>query len=246
MVDFARLNAERRARQRKPYIYDYLMNYLDHFSIDCETLSVRPNAAIISIGAQQFNPFNGEMGATHYVEVEFDSAARAGHVSGDTVAWWLTMDAAAMRLFRNDKKTKQPLSLALEGLANFMRPSGVIPKIWTMGPAEDATWLRNAYINGAVGMKEAWHYQNSYDVRTIVLAADLQDWPARSTPLHHALHDATYQAQVVTHCMMKLRKGLGMAPPKFMSETAKRPAATKTTKVDIGPAPVPEEEDDEL
>lgn len=248
MVDFARINAERRAAQheqrREQYIYNHLMNYLDHFSVDCETLSVRPDAAIIAIGAQQFNPFNGEMGGTHYVEVEFDSAARAGHVSGDTMAWWMTQEIAAKRIFSNHKSTKQPLSLALEGLANFLRPSGVVAKIWTMGPAEDATWLRNAYRLGAVGMSEPWHYQNSYDVRTLVLAAALDgDWPARSTPMHHALHDATYQAQVVSHCMMKLRKGIGMAPPK--SNTAK-PPATKTTKVDIGPAPTPEDEDDEL
>ena len=91
----------------------------DHFSIDLETLGTRYNAAILSIGVQQFDIDSGKLGETFYREIDIDSAIKAGKVTGSTLAWWAQQGEVAKRVFGSNGKT--PLSVALDELLDVVR-----------------------------------------------------------------------------------------------------------------------------
>jgi hypothetical protein len=211
------------------------MIILDHYSIDLETLGTRYNAAVISIGVQQFDPNTGKLGATFYKEIDFDSAIKAGRPTGDTIRWWMTQTEKARRIFaRNPAKVS--VATALDELATWMRGMAGAPKVWGNGATFDITILEHAYDNGCVGLKEPWHFTNIRDMRTIEDAADLApvDYPERKGVHHNALDDAIYQAQVISIAWQRCRG------PKA------KPLGGKPAKAEPKPAPATTVDDEEL
>ena len=99
----------------------------DHFSIDLETLGTRYNAAILSIGVQQFDIDTGKLGETFYREIDLDSAIKAGKVTGSTLAWWALQGEVAKRVFGD--KGKSPLAVALDDLRTWMMKKASNPKV---------------------------------------------------------------------------------------------------------------------
>ena len=57
---------------------------MNHLAIDLETLSLEPNAHILSIGAVFFDPATGEMGDSFYVEIDPQHEQPGAHVSAST------------------------------------------------------------------------------------------------------------------------------------------------------------------
>lgn len=168
--------------------------------IDTETLALGTNPAILSIGVQAFNRDTGEMGPTFYQEIDFNSAARAGEISGSVVAWWVSQGEAAKRLFSQepaDQQRKLPLATALHAMINFFRESAdVNARVWANGPAADIVWLESAFVRGCVGLQPPWRYG---DVRCVRTALDVPGFvrPKDAGVKHHALNDATWQAKAV-------------------------------------------------
>jgi hypothetical protein len=168
----------------------------DHFSIDLETLGTRYNAAILSIGVQQFDIGTGKLGETFYREIDLDSAIKAGKVTGSTLAWWALQGDVAKRVFGD--KNKSPLSVALDDLRTWMLKKATKPKVWGNGSSFDISILEHAYDNGAVGLKEPWFYTNIRDMRTIMDYLQAEMKPKREGTHHNALDDAKYQAQCIS------------------------------------------------
>ena len=168
----------------------------DHFSIDLETLGTRYNAAILSIGVQQFDIDSGKLGETFYREIDIDSAIKAGKVTGSTLAWWAQQGEVAKRVFGSNGKT--PLSVALDELRTWMLKKATKPKVWGNGSSFDISILEHAYDHGAVGLKEPWQYTNIRDMRTIMDYLQAEMKPKREGTHHNALDDAKYQAQCIS------------------------------------------------
>lgn len=174
-------------------------------SIDCETLALGVNPAIISFGAQLFDRDSGKLGPSIYHEIDPRSAVKSGTIDGSTIVWWMNQGDTARRLFETDQKalqSKLPLATALHTLINFMsQECDHSVRVWSNGPAEDITWLNSAFERGSVGLAAPWLYKNVRDVRTIVDAAKARGWRREGVPsvgtTHHALDDAKYQANVV-------------------------------------------------
>ena len=66
---------------------------LSDIMIDLETLATSPNAAVLTIGAVRFDPFNNDIGNPTceklYIRVDLDSCDELGlEVNDDTIAWW--------------------------------------------------------------------------------------------------------------------------------------------------------------
>jgi hypothetical protein len=165
----------------------------DHFSIDLETLGTRYNAAILSIGVQQFDIGTGKLDETFYREIDLDSAIKAGKVTGSTLAWWAQQGEVAKRVFGSNGKT--PLSVALDELRTWMLKKATKPKVWGNGSSFDISILEHAYDNGAIGLKEPWQYTDIRDMRTIMDYCLVK--PKREGTHHNALDDAKYQAQCI-------------------------------------------------
>lgn len=214
------------------------------FSIDLETLHNRYNAAIISIGAVQFNADTGKIGETFYREIDFDSAVRAGKVNGSTLAWWMRQEAKAKRIF-SEGKNKIPLAVALDDLRTWIlkvTPSGEDVRPWGNGSSFDITILEHAYENGAVGLKEPWDFWNIRDMRTIVDVCDFrkEDWPFPADAVaHNALDDAMRQAQIISACWMKARHAMFGKPASINTKVDKRTVSKPV-------APIVPDDDEEL
>ena len=196
----------------------------DHFSIDLETLGTRYNAPVISIGVAQFDPDTGKLGATFYREIDIDSAIKAGKASGSTLAWWAQQSDKARRVFSPENKVS--LATALDELSTWLRGMAMAPKVWGNGAGFDITILEHAYENGCVGLKEAWHFSNVRDMRTLVDVVGLSKvaWPERKGVHHNALDDAIYQAQVISLCWGIVKKKMGAGVPVAKTSVQKRVA----------------------
>lgn len=196
-----------------------------NWSIDLETLDVRPTAAIIAIGAVQFDRDTAKIGIKHYAEITFDSAIKAGTVSGGTLAWWAEQSERARRVFGKQEK-KTPLACALEELSTLMRSKSTAPIVWGNGASFDISILEHAYHNGAHGLAVPWDYTNIRDMRTLVDMADHlgmreEDWPERSGTHHNAVDDAEHQARVISACWNVVTRDPGATKKQMVSPPAK-------------------------
>lgn len=203
------------------------MKDMDDFSIYLETLGTRCTAPIISIGVQQFNRDTGKLGSTFYREIDIDSAIKSGRVQADTLAWWITQNKNAQRVFTNKDKTH--LATALQELTTWMRAESFAPKVWGNGATFDISILEYAYDHGCVGLREPWHFMAIRDIRTLldVTGFDKTTVPAVGVA-HNALDDATYQAKVVIGAWQAAK---GMRGPEPVSKPRKGEKIDKATGV---------------
>lgn len=58
-----------------------------HVSLDFETLSLKPDAVLLSIGACTFDTETGEVGNEFYLAID-PRTQHQRHISADTVLWW--------------------------------------------------------------------------------------------------------------------------------------------------------------
>lgn len=186
-------------------------------SIDCETGGTDFDAPIFSIGARFFDKTTGKFGDKFYIEIALSSMfspyQRSFRVSGDTLQWWMRQSDGARKLFAKDDKDKKTLASALLDLNHWIiKESGTGPlKVWANGPSQDVTWIDHAYTVGGVGLAKPWGYNAPRDMRTITdLAGELVGWEWSSVKpvgtAHNALHDADYQANVISSAFAALRK----------------------------------------
>lgn len=234
MVDFNKLlNEKRKGKQ-----------LFTDISICCETLGLRPDAAIISIGATALNRYTGyvcEFGKSgqellFYKHIEIDSAVKSGSVDGSTIAWWMGQPNAADTARSVKSAGTSPLSIVLYDLAEWVKKIPMDDRvnnlgIWTNGPAQDIVWLESAYRNGAVGQQPPWRYSQARDLRTLIDTAEMaiqhSVWLPRDSQQHDALADAIYQARMVCECTAILCPGLVTmgATAKIVDEKRESPIA---------------------
>lgn len=172
--------------------------------IDLETLGTRPDAAIIQIGAVQFEPRSGGKvlngsGFKRYVAVQDG----AGSIDHSTIAWWLQEKSAA-KMGKALETQALPLLVALQELDAWVNWADV-GGVWSNGAAFDQPVLASAY--GKLGRNTPWHYRASRCVRTLFAlagGAPSIDWTGM-TP-HDALDDAIGQAMQVQKAMAVLTR----------------------------------------
>lgn len=168
---------------------------MNHIMIDLETMALKGNAAIVSIGAVAFNPDENSLGETFYVNVDLSSCLRHGlEVEGATIVWWITQsDAAKKSLF----KDARPLEEALEKLTQFIKQYKK-PKVWGNGLGFDNVIVKNAYA--VINQNRPWSDFQDRDMRTIVDITESihgKQKKEKSGVPHNALDDAVNQAKIV-------------------------------------------------
>jgi len=161
---------------------------MSNVMIDLETLGSGNKAAIISIGAVEFDPETKRLGRTFYMTVNAQSSVELGlEIDADTVMWWMQQDVKAKEAF---KEKGEPIRAALEEFADWY-PDERTP-LWGNGATFDNVILTNAYR--LAGIKQPWRYSADRCYRTLKnLRPDIEY--ARIGVHHNALDDAIYQAQ---------------------------------------------------
>lgn len=169
-----------------------------HIMIDLETMDTAPTAAIVSIGAVQFDPVAGTLGPEFYLIVSLETCLAAGlTVSGSTVMWWLGQsDAARAEL----TQPAWPLHAALDHLDGWY-PGGA--PVWGHGATFDVSIIENAYRR--LGRSPPWDRRAPRDTRTVFEAAavDMRSWPSAGVA-HRAVDDARNQAAAVVEAYRRL------------------------------------------
>lgn len=164
--------------------------------VDLETMGTSANAAIIAIGAVEFNTKTGEINADKfYVQVSLSSAVRCGSViEPATVMWWMQQSDEARRAFKFNETEGIYLTDALQQFSTWIGQFGTKKtiEIWGNGAAFDNVVLASAYKN--TGYEYPCEFWNDKCYRTIKgLRPDIKI--PRSGTHHNALDDAESQAK---------------------------------------------------
>ncbi|WP_367154690.1 3'-5' exonuclease [Methylomonas sp. HYX-M1] len=173
---------------------------MNDLMIDLETLSLKPNATILTMGAVMFNPISGETGAELHIACCF---GQGRDVDIGVVDWWAEPKQAAAKteLVAFLKQNPHRLDFALEKLTRFIkrhRPA----QIWGNSPSFDLAILTDAYRQH--DMTVPWPFWIERDTRTLVnvcrqlTGVDPKKQIEFDGTAHSALADAIYQARYVS------------------------------------------------
>lgn len=164
--------------------------------IDLETLSVRPHAIILIIGAIKFNRNkfkwptepNFEKYNTFYRKIEIKSCTDVGlHRDPETELWWSSQDKDIQKEALGGIDRIQ-LKQALEEFAIWFRGSKCI---WGHGSSFDITILGEAYKR--CRMEIPWKFWLVRDTRTLFDLGNVKMGDLPTYNKHHALYDCYRQ-----------------------------------------------------
>ncbi len=109
--------------------------------IDLETLSTRPDAMIVAIGAVKFGPEG--LGEEYYAVV--DTRYAVGHIDAMTVAWWMRQGEEAREIFQEGFRNTKHIAAALEGLIGFVGDAPDQVRVWGHGASFDLPIIESAF-----------------------------------------------------------------------------------------------------
>jgi len=154
--------------------------------IDIETLGTGPDACILTIAAQCFDPLKRselENQKTYYARIDTESQPDR-NIQQDTLEWWASQHPDT-REEAFSENNRVPLDQALSDLGKLIWQS---KRFWANGPTFDANILEHAYKS--YNMALPWQFFNVRDARTVYgLVPNLAKYPAS----HHALEDCRRQ-----------------------------------------------------
>ena len=160
--------------------------------LDLETMGNGPNAAIVAIGAVEFDLLTQQIGERFYTVVDLESAVSLGGVmDASTVIWWLKQSDEARAEF--DRHGEQ-LPAALQQFAGWMenRAPRDDVRVWGNGAAFDNVILSSAYRHN--GVQQPWQFWNDRCYRTVKAQHPAMKMQRNGTH-HNAVDDAESQAR---------------------------------------------------
>lgn len=142
---------------------------MEHFTdvmLDLETLGNKSNAALLSLGAVEFNMKTGETGREFYKVIDLQSCLDVGlQINASTFYWWLQQNQQARDAVSKDEKFS--LQLVLQAYNSWMQDCIQGVNIWGNGARFDIGILEDAYV--ACGLQNMpWSFRGERDVRTLV------------------------------------------------------------------------------
>jgi 3' exoribonuclease, RNase T-like len=185
-----------------------------HVILDLETLSTRPDAAILQIGAVCLDSEGNklrEFEATMGQDIAGISAKRYGrHVSVDTLIWWEGQSIEARNsAFYAVNGERLDYKEAMLAFCNWFNYSGIKKEtaVWGRGPDFDNVILASSIE--AVGLELPWHYPNNRCLRTLMDIANLnpKDISRSEDEIEHtALGDARFEARLFKYASLEFRR----------------------------------------
>lgn len=194
------------------------MSVYKDLMVDLETLGTMPGSVILSIGAQVFNPFTGEIGPEFYIEINTESCKRVGLlVDPDTENWWSQQKPEARAVVTRCATGGVPLDQALLAFNKFImeKAAGKLTCVWGNGADFDNPILGMAYK--FCGLRPAWGTFNNRCFRTLKSLFPIVVAPPRIGTYHNALDDAKTQVEhalkIFAYCAGTTPKAVGKMTP---------------------------------
>ena len=170
------------------------MQNTNDIMLDIETLSTRPNASILSIGALRFNrkgptpPLNKM--DQFYVRIDRKSCDDLGmDVDPKTVEWWDKQEDYVKKEALDSGDDRISIKEALEMLTCWIGNGNTMA--WGNGDDFDCVILGEAYK--AVGLTPPWKFWNTRDVRTVLDLGGIRSWNLPDDNKHHPVNDCYRQ-----------------------------------------------------
>lgn len=184
--------------------------------MDLETLSVRPNAVILIIGAIKFNrreTWSENIDEkclnkldSFYVRIKLDSCKNIGmHIDPATQKWWDEQDPD-IKYEALENPDRVTLKTALKEFKQWFGTNSYT-KIWGNGSSFDCTILGEAYK--LCGMTAPWKFWMERDLRTIMDLGNVKAGDLPQYKKHHALWDVYRQIIGLQLASDRIKKGLG-------------------------------------
>lgn len=185
-----------------------------HVMIDVETLSLRPDAALLQIAAVEFAPIlGGEIRARFNFNVSVDLFGQKRHTDTDTIDWWRQQTLAGNNVLIRSitGQDAMKLDVALDCLSMWWENAEPVVAVWAHGVAFDIAVLTHAYA--CEGKPTPWNYRAVRDTRTHYAAREVEvehreTLSERASEIlcepfraHDALHDVVMQALQVQSVM---------------------------------------------
>lgn len=162
----------------------------DHIMLDLETLGTTADSAILSIGAVKFN-LNGEMDDAAFYAICTIGSQPKRHINGDTLAWWMTQNDDAQKVFTSGDK--MPLERALLDLKGWVEHDDYL--LWSNGADFDIPIINHAMR--AYNIAPLVKFWNHRCFRTLKNEYSSCPKPPFEGAQHNALMDAIHQAKWV-------------------------------------------------
>lgn len=170
-------------------------NYFEDVMLDLETVGIRANCVVLSIGAVYFNA--EKLGPEFYTVLNTDDQQAVGRqVEQQALEWWAKQSQEAQKVFN---EPQVPALAGLERFAKFLGNKNI--HVWGNGASFDNIVLYSLYQD--FGLKTPWNFTNDRCFRTIKNLFIADGLPPRYGTYHNALDDAKYQAI----CMQRYLKG---------------------------------------
>lgn len=179
------------------------MEQENNIMIDLETLGLKQDAAIISIGAAKFNIETGEILKIYHANIKWESSLKYGNAEPNTVAWWQEQTGPAKEALT--KPAQEEMTLVI---ANFISWMGMDPVVWGNGACFDIAKLEHYFEK--VGEPHPWNFKNTRDVRTIdYLGKNIFNYGLSNREFvgvkHHPVDDAVNTAKYVSEIYQQLK-----------------------------------------
>ena len=173
-----------------------------HATIDLETLSTKPEAVLLTIGAIKFDPFtNDPPYKEFYYRANVDEQTAMGrHVEDGTLQWWSRQAPEIVEEALSDENRHSVKDI----LTKLNKCLVGVDKIWCQGPVFDIAILENLYRQ--LGLHYNWAFYNIRDSRTLFSLMPRDPRKDISFAAHNALEDCRIQSI----CVQKSLRNLGI------------------------------------
>ena len=170
--------------------------------LDIETLSTKPNALILTIGAIKFNRNqdikNIEELETFYVRIDKNSCKNLNmDISKETLDWWHSQ-SEEYKYEALLNKDRVNIDIGLKNLSKFI---GNTKYIWSNSPNFDCVILEYAYR--VCNLEIPWKFYNLRDTRTVYDLGNVSLKTIGKTK-HHALYDCYNQILTLNQAFKNL------------------------------------------
>lgn len=168
-----------------------------HCMVDLETMSVSPDAVVLSLGAVHFDPWKKGHDNEIYFRINLDDQDLLGRdIDPNTLNWWSKQNPEVIEeAFNPDNRV--PLHEAMEKFRKF---AWGCQSIWSHGATFDIVILENIFKQ--IKKPIPWNFWQIRDTRTIFDLGIDPEMPSNNK--HDALQDAIRQAKGIQNVYSKL------------------------------------------
>ena len=171
-----------------------------HLMVDLETLSVAPDAVILTLGAVHFNPLGNGIIDELYFKIDLDDQDKLKRsIDNNTIEWWGKQDPTIMEeAFSSEGRIK-----VTDAIDQFRKFAWGCKTFWSHGSVFDLMIMENIYKQ--LTKTPPWSFWQIRDTRTLFDLGVDPEMPKESK--HNALEDAKRQAIGVQNVYKQLYKG---------------------------------------